>query len=249
MHGFAGDPGEYNERIRREYESPFKPGGKPNRVLPPLITGQASGGRLAPYITTAEAVPHDRLNSLLGTMSQALDEADGSRGYRLDEDIEIYGQQETTLHVALLRQISEPDGEGGHRVRQVVDLTAVKGANRTRARLKLFGLTAENIAFGVRHEYSGRRQQGGRVRRFEGLGTGPGQPAPLCLRRPRAPGARHRAAGAAGCRCPAADHHRLGGSPRLPQHRLRPEPIGPPEAAARLQHGREGGFGSAGRAA
>lgn len=150
VHGFAWNAREYNERIRREYESPFKPGGKPDRVLPPLITGQASGGRLAPYITTAEAVPHDRLNSLLGTMSQALDEADGSRGYRLDEDIEIYGQQETTLHVALLRQISEPDGEGGHRVRQVVDLTAVKGANRTRARLKLFGLTPENIVFGVR---------------------------------------------------------------------------------------------------
>ena len=54
------------------------------------------------------------------------------------------------MHVALLRQISEPDGERGQRTRQVVDLTAVKGANRTRARLKLFGLTPEDIVFGVR---------------------------------------------------------------------------------------------------
>ena len=95
-------------------------------------------------------MPHDRLNSLIGIMNQALDALDGARGYRLDEDIEIYGQQETTLHVPLLRQISEPDGDGGHRVRHVVDLTAVKGANRTRARLKLFGLTPEDIVFGVR---------------------------------------------------------------------------------------------------
>ena len=249
VHGFAGNAGEYNERIRREYESPFKPGDKPDRVLPPLITGQASGGRLAPYITTAEAVPHDRLNSLLGTMSQALDEADGSRGYRLDEDIEIYGQQETTLHVALLRQISEPDGEGGHRVRQVVDLTAVKGANRTRARLKLFGLTAENIVFGVRP----RVILGVASKEAASADSRAWVPVLANLLRsltttPRTRGTSS-AAGAAGCRCPAADHHRLGGSPRLPQHRLRPEPGGPPEAAARLQHGREGGFGSAGRAA
>lgn len=150
VHGFAGNAGEYNERIRREYESPFKPGGNPDRVLPTLVTGRATGDRLAPYITTAAPVPHDRLNSLLGAMNQALDATDGAHGYRLDEDIEIYGQQETTLHVALLRQISEPDGETGHRIRHVVDLTAVKGANRTRARLKLFGLTPEDMAFGVR---------------------------------------------------------------------------------------------------
>ena len=150
VHGFGGNAGEYNERIRRSYDSPFKPGTSPNRVLPTLVTGRTAGSHLAPYITTAGAVPHDRLNSLIGIMNQALDTLDGARGYRLDEDIEIYGQQETTLHVPLLRQISEPDGDGGHRVRHVVDLTAVKGANRTRARLKLFGLTPEDIVFGVR---------------------------------------------------------------------------------------------------
>jgi hypothetical protein len=150
VHGFAGNAGEYNERIRREFQSPFKPGSDPDRILPALVTGRTAGGRLAPYITTADAVPHDRLNSLIGTMNQALDVADGARGYRLDEDIEIYGQQETTLHVALLRQISEPNDQETRRIRHVVDLTAVKGANRTRARLKLFGLTPEDIVFGVR---------------------------------------------------------------------------------------------------
>ncbi len=150
VHGFSGNAGEYNERIRRWYESPFKPGTNPDHVLPTLVTGRTTGSHLAPYITTTGAVSHDRLNSLIGIMNQALDTLDGARGYRLDEDIEIYGQQETTLHVPLLRQISEPDGDGGHRIRHVVDLTAVKGANRTRARLKLFGLTPEDIVFGVR---------------------------------------------------------------------------------------------------
>lgn len=149
VHGFAGNPGEYNERIRRAFDSPVKPGANPDRVLPTLVTGAEPGGNLAPYITTAQPVSHDRVNKLLGTMGQALDEANGARGYRLDEDIQVYGQQEPTLHVPLLRQISEPDGAGGTRIRQVVDLTAVKGANRSRARLKLFGLVPEDIVFGV----------------------------------------------------------------------------------------------------
>ncbi len=55
VHGFAGNAGEYNERIRREYESPFKPGGNPDRVLPTLVTGRATGDRLAPYSTTTAA--------------------------------------------------------------------------------------------------------------------------------------------------------------------------------------------------
>ena len=66
VHGFAGNAGEYNERIRREYESPFKPGGNPDKVLPALVTGRTTGGRLSPYITTAAPVSHDRLNSLIG---------------------------------------------------------------------------------------------------------------------------------------------------------------------------------------
>jgi hypothetical protein len=150
VHGFAGNAGEYNERIRSSYDSPVKPGANLDHVLPGLVTGSTSSGELAPFITTADPVSFSRLNILLGVMNRALDDADGERGYNLAEDIEIYGQLENTLHVPLLRKIAEPDDAGGNRVRSVVDLTAVKGANRSRARLKLFGIKPENILFGVK---------------------------------------------------------------------------------------------------
>ncbi|WP_380282474.1 hypothetical protein [Kitasatospora purpeofusca] len=81
-------------------------------------------------------------------MEQALSDADGARGYKLRDDIRVYGQNETTLHVPLLRTIEE-NHNGTSKVRRVLDQPAIKGANRSRARLGLFGLSAKEIVFGV----------------------------------------------------------------------------------------------------
>ncbi|MEV7551984.1 hypothetical protein AB0N89_20395 [Amycolatopsis sp. NPDC089917] len=152
MHGFAGNSGEFNERINSFYAAPFKPrrDNDTQPVRPSLVTGSTSSGKLAPYITTARAVSHDELNAVLGTMSVALEIINGDRTYNLAEDMEVHGQQQPTTHVVLKRRIREPDGDGGSRIRELVDLTAVQGANRTMARLNLFGLTPKDIVFGVR---------------------------------------------------------------------------------------------------
>jgi hypothetical protein len=102
-------------------------------MLPRLITGKGVNGLPAAFLTTEQPVPGTRLSELISTMNSALDSADGFRNYRLQDDMAIYGQNETTLHALLLRTIAEPDGFGGSRVRRVLDLPAIKGANRSRA--------------------------------------------------------------------------------------------------------------------
>ncbi|OXM61380.1 hypothetical protein CF165_38555 [Amycolatopsis vastitatis] len=148
MHGFAGTAGEYNERIRTSFDSPLSATADPNYVLPRLITFFTPNGERAPVLTTADPVDMDRQALLFERMETALTEADGERGYRLRDDIAIFGQKETTLHAVFLRQIAEPQ-DGGTTVRAVPDLTAIKGANRSRARLDLFGLKAYDIVFGI----------------------------------------------------------------------------------------------------
>lgn len=149
-HGFAGNAGEYNERIRTSFPSPVTPGADAMEILPTLVTGTGPSGELAPFLTTAEPVSPGHVNRLLGIMNRALDVADGDRGYNLAEDIGIYGQQEITTHVPLLRLIRESGAGDEPHIRRVVDLTAVKGANRSRARLSLFGLKPEEIVFGIK---------------------------------------------------------------------------------------------------
>jgi hypothetical protein len=148
-HGFAGTPGEHNERIRGSFDSPLHPKANPDHILPTLRTGEVPGGPAThlPYLTTAP-VDLNRQAKLLAWMEKALDDADGDRGYRLVDDIALFGQQEPTLHAILLRQVEEPTGTGV-KIRPVVDLTAIKGANRSRARLALFGLKVHDVIFGV----------------------------------------------------------------------------------------------------
>ncbi|MGW5721596.1 hypothetical protein ACWEVP_35855 [Amycolatopsis sp. NPDC003865] len=150
VHGFVGNAGEYNERINSFFAAPFQPHLNGRLVRPRLATGRTSSGTFAPFITTADPVGHDDVNALLGVMTRALLEVNADRTYDLREDLEVHGQQQATTHVALLRLISEPDGKGGTRIRELVDLTAVQGANRTVARLDLFGLTPADVVFGVR---------------------------------------------------------------------------------------------------
>jgi hypothetical protein len=147
-HGFTGTPGEYNERIRGTFHSPARPNPDPARMLPRLVTGTDSDGKPLPYLTTSLPVAANTLSSLIGVMEGALSDADGARGYKLRDDIRAYGQNETTLHVPLLRRIDETDGSGAA-ARRVLDLTAIKGANRTRARLALFDLSSKEIVFGI----------------------------------------------------------------------------------------------------
>ncbi|MFJ9461643.1 hypothetical protein ACIRST_42055 [Kitasatospora sp. NPDC101447] len=147
VHGFTGAPGEYNERIRGSFHSPTRPNPDPIRMLPRLTTGTGTDGRALPYLATAHPVPANTLSSLIGVMESALNDADGSRGYKLTDDIRTYGQNESTLHAVLLRTVAENGSEA--KVRRVLDLTAIKGANRSRARLGLFGLSAKDIVFGV----------------------------------------------------------------------------------------------------
>ncbi|MFI6060115.1 hypothetical protein [Streptomyces sp. NPDC051286] len=147
-HGFAGSPGEYNERIRGDFHSPLRPDARPDYVLPALTTGRTAG-RPAAFLTTTDPVDLNRQARLLDLMDTSLNTADGDRGYRLVEDIEIYGQKEVTLHAPFVRQISEQT-DTGSRIRAVPDLTAIKGANRSRARLALFGLSVRDIVFGLR---------------------------------------------------------------------------------------------------
>ncbi|MER5424403.1 hypothetical protein [Streptosporangium roseum] len=149
VHGFTGSPGEHNERIRGAFHSPARHPFDPAKLLPRLVTGKGVDGLPTAFLTTEQPVPGTRLSELISTMNSALDSADGFRNYRLQDDMAIYGQNETTLHALLLRTIAEPDGFGGSRVRRVLDLPAIKGANRSRARLKLHGLSVKDIIFGV----------------------------------------------------------------------------------------------------
>ncbi|MEU0213835.1 hypothetical protein ABZ281_01490 [Streptomyces sp. NPDC006265] len=153
VHGFAGTPGEYNERIRRFFHSPARHNSDPARMLPRLVTGRHEGALPAAFLTTAAPVDSQTLSGLIGTMTDALDQADGDRGYKLIDDMQVYGQNETTLHALLLRQVREPvkelDGGITAQVRRVLDATAVKGANRSRARLALHGLVPKDIIFGI----------------------------------------------------------------------------------------------------
>ncbi|MFE1242364.1 hypothetical protein [Streptomyces tendae] len=147
-HGFAGTPTEYNERVRSAFDSPAQLGASPVRVLPRLTTGSGPDGTALPFVTTAEPVEPTVLNTLLGIMDGALTEADRKRGYDLAEDMTVFGQTNRTMHVPFVRTITE-NHQGAPVIRKVVDLVAIKGSNRSRARLKLYGLTARNIAFGV----------------------------------------------------------------------------------------------------
>ncbi|MFF1268788.1 hypothetical protein ACFVZE_23440 [Streptomyces anulatus] len=148
VHGFTGTPGEYNERIRGTFHSPARPNPDPARMLPRLVTGTDTEGKPLPYLTTLQSVTANTLSSLIGVMEDALSNTDGARGYKLRDDIRTYGQNETTLHAPLLRVIDESDNTGAAG-RRVLDLTAIKGANRTRARLALFGLSTKEIVFGI----------------------------------------------------------------------------------------------------
>ncbi|KOV87591.1 hypothetical protein ADL03_06775 [Nocardia sp. NRRL S-836] len=150
VHGFAGNAGEYNERIRSHYTSPLRRDASEVPTLPPLITGTTAAGLPAPFITTAEPVPYETTASLLTTMNAALNEVNGDRKYELVDDMMLVGQQQATTHVALLRRIWEPAEDGTRRERVVVDLTATKGANRSIARQTLFGLKPFDVVFGVR---------------------------------------------------------------------------------------------------
>ncbi|MEU7719894.1 hypothetical protein [Streptomyces tibetensis] len=153
VHGFAGSPGEYNERIRGSFDSPVRRNSDPARMLPRLVTGRREDGLPAAFLTTAEPVDGQLLSGLTGTMTDALDQADGDRGYKLIDDMQVYGQNETTLHALLLRQVREPVKELGGaittQVRRVLDPTAIKGANRSRARLALHGLMPKDVVFGI----------------------------------------------------------------------------------------------------
>ncbi|MEV0193117.1 hypothetical protein AB0I39_31875 [Kitasatospora purpeofusca] len=148
VHGFAGTPGEYNERIRGAFHSPTRPDPDLTRMLPRLVTGTDTNGIPLPYLATDGPVPANTLSSLISVMENALNDADGSRGYKLRDDIQTYGQNEGTLHAILLRTVAETHGSEP-KVRRVLDLTAIKGANRSRARIVLFGLAAKDIVFGV----------------------------------------------------------------------------------------------------
>jgi hypothetical protein len=147
-HGFAGTPTEYNERVRSAFDSPARVSSSSAKVLPRLTTGSRPDGTALPFVTTAKPVDPTVLNSLLDLMDQALTEADRKRGYDLAEDMTGFGQTNPTMHVPFLRTIAEVR-QGVYATREVVDLVAIKGSNRSRARLKLHGLTAPNIAFGV----------------------------------------------------------------------------------------------------
>lgn len=147
-HGFAGTPTEYNERVRSAFDSPARLDASPDRVLPRLTTGSGPDGTALPFVTTAEPVEPTVLNSLLGIMDAALTEADSKRGYDLAEDMTVFGQTNRTMHVPFVRTITE-NHQGVLVTRNVADLVAIKGGNRSRARLKLHGLTARNIAFGI----------------------------------------------------------------------------------------------------
>ncbi|MEV7427753.1 hypothetical protein [Streptomyces sp. NPDC091212] len=148
MHGFAGTPTEYNERVRSAFASPVQLDASPDRVLPRLTTGSGSDGTALPFVTTAEPVEPTVLNNLLGIMDGALTAADSKRDYDLAEDMTVFGQTNRTMHVPFVRTITE-NHQGVAVIRKLVDLVAIKGSNRSRARLKLYGLTARNIAFGV----------------------------------------------------------------------------------------------------
>lgn len=148
VHGFTGTPGEYNERIRGTFHSPARPNPDRARMLPQLVTGTDPDGKPLPYLTTSHPVPANTISSLIGVMEGALSDTDGARGYKLRDDIRAYGQNETTLHAPLLRVVDESDNAGAA-ARRVLDLTAIKGANRTRARLDLYGLSTKEIVFGI----------------------------------------------------------------------------------------------------
>jgi len=148
VHGFTGTPGEYNERIRGTFHSPARPNPDLARMLPRLATGTDTEGKPLPYLTTSLPVAANTLSSLIGVMEDALSDTDGARGYKLRDDIRAYGQNETTLHVPLLRVVDETDNAGAA-ARRVLDLTAIKGANRTKARLGLFDLSTKEIVFGI----------------------------------------------------------------------------------------------------
>ncbi|MBD0675669.1 hypothetical protein [Streptomyces sp. CBMA156] len=147
-HGFAGTPTEYNERVRSTFDSPAQPDPDPERTLPMLVTGDSADGTPLPYLTTAQPVPAGTLNSLLGIMDTALDKADSDRPYDLSDNLRTFGQNTSTLHVPLLRSVAEVR-DGRPATRQILDLVAITGSNRSRARLKLHGLTAEQICFGI----------------------------------------------------------------------------------------------------
>jgi hypothetical protein len=159
MHGFMGTPGEFNERIRRSFTSVLRPDADPKRTLPQLTTLDIDG-KYVSAMTTTDSVNVDRQSALLEVMEQALDDADGERGYRLDEDMQAYGQIEPTLHAVLFRRIRQP----GH-VRTLVDLTAIRGANRSRARLKSHGLTVSDVVFGLQPETLGLSSDIGGIER------------------------------------------------------------------------------------
>ncbi|MFF5393324.1 hypothetical protein ACFY5H_34320 [Streptomyces sp. NPDC013012] len=148
MHGFAGTPTEYNERVRSAFHSPAQLDASPDRVLPRLTTGFGPNGTALPFVTTVEPVEPAVLNKLLFIMDSALTKADQKRDYDLAEDMTVVGQTNRTMHVPFVRTITE-NHQGIPVIRTAVDLVAIKGSNRSRARLKLHGLTARNIAFGV----------------------------------------------------------------------------------------------------
>ncbi|MFE4514731.1 hypothetical protein ACFRMQ_11145 [Kitasatospora sp. NPDC056783] len=148
-HGFAGAHVEYNERHRSAFDSPLHPDPDPARMLPLLVTGTGPDGTPLPYVTTSEPVPAGTLSNLIGITEKALkDDGNSDRGYSLRDDLKIYGQNQSTLHVPLLRTIVQSH-DGATVIRRVTVLAAIKGANRSRARLALHGLTAKDVAFGI----------------------------------------------------------------------------------------------------
>ncbi|MCD0445827.1 hypothetical protein LO763_19650 [Glycomyces sp. A-F 0318] len=148
VHGFAGGPGEYNERIRSAFDAPIRRDAVDDRTLPALVTGVDDAGQPSAYLTTREPVASAKLSNLIDITDEALRRADGRRGYSLEDDLATFGQHETTLHAVLDRHLVETDA-GRRQVRHVVDLTAIKGANRSRARQLLFELTMKDVIYGI----------------------------------------------------------------------------------------------------
>ncbi|MCC3762664.1 hypothetical protein K3N28_06225 [Glycomyces sp. TRM65418] len=160
VHGFAGGPGEYNERIRSAFDAPIRRNAVDARTLPALVTGVDENGKPSAYLTTSQSVDSTKLSNLIDITDEALRRADGRRGYSLQDDLATFGQHETTLHAVLDRHLRETDDAGHTQVRHVIDLTAIKGANRSRARQLLFDLSMKDVVYGVERNRLGLEGHG-----------------------------------------------------------------------------------------
>lgn len=140
VHGFAGAPMEYNERIHTYFASPAQPNVDPNQVLPQLFTGEGLSAQPAPYLKP-KAITREHLAALLDTTTSALSTANRPRTYALDKDLAVHGQQTPGLHAVMARTVLGEDGQQS----TVVDLVAIGGNNRAQARLSLFELSAKDI--------------------------------------------------------------------------------------------------------